>query len=63
HMHRFSKFSRSLTSNYCEVFVKCPPNLTGKLAYLKITHYSRGRLYGRLIGNNLAVTTGIQETQ
>ncbi|MCK4236505.1 MAG: tRNA (N(6)-L-threonylcarbamoyladenosine(37)-C(2))-methylthiotransferase MtaB, partial [Candidatus Krumholzibacteria bacterium] len=34
HMHRFSKFSRSLTGNYCEIFVKCPSNLTGKLAYL-----------------------------
>jgi tRNA A37 methylthiotransferase MiaB len=47
--HRFSRFSRSLTGNYCEVFIRCPSRLAGSLQRITITHYSRGRLYGRLL--------------
>ena len=44
-----SQFSRTLTGNYCEVFVKSPPSLKGYLMPITISHYSRGRLYGRLM--------------
>ena len=45
----FSRFSRSLTGNYCEVFVRCPSRLNGKLVPVIVTHYSSGRLYGNVI--------------
>jgi threonylcarbamoyladenosine tRNA methylthiotransferase MtaB len=45
---RYSKFSTALTGSYCEVSVDSPSSLIGKLARVDITHYSRGRLYGRL---------------
>ncbi len=44
-----SQFSRTLTGNYCEVFVKSPPGLKGYLMPITISHYSRGRLYGILM--------------
>lgn len=43
-----SRFSIGLTGNYCEVSLKCPTEMTGKLKQVDITHFSRGRLYGRL---------------
>ncbi|MBN2184567.1 MAG: tRNA (N(6)-L-threonylcarbamoyladenosine(37)-C(2))-methylthiotransferase MtaB [Candidatus Krumholzibacteriota bacterium] len=46
---KYSRFSTCLTGNYCEVKIKCPLEMTGKLAEINITHYSRGRLYGRLV--------------
>ncbi len=45
---RYSRFSTALTGNYCEVSVDCPSSLDGKLVPVDITHYSRGRLYGRI---------------
>ncbi len=45
---RYSRFSTALTGSYCEVSVDCPSTLNGKLVPVDITHYSRGRLYGRL---------------
>jgi len=44
---RYSRFSTALTGSYCEVSVKCPESLNGKLLPVDITHYSMGRLYGR----------------
>lgn len=44
----FSRFSRALTGNYCEVFIRCPSRFTGKLVPITITHYSGGRLYGTM---------------
>ncbi len=43
-----SRFSRALTGNYCEVFIRCPSRFTGKLVPVTITHYSGGRLYGNM---------------
>ena len=48
--HRSSRFSRSITGNYCEVFLKCRSEITGKIVPVTITHYSRGRLYGQCLG-------------
>jgi len=47
--HRYSRFSRTMTGNYCEVYVQCPSSMTGKLTPLIVTHYSRGRLYGHIM--------------
>ncbi len=44
---RFSRFSTALTGNYCEVSVDSSSSLNGRLVPVEITHYSRGRLYGR----------------
>ncbi len=44
---RHSRFSTALTGSYCQVSVDCPSSLDGKLVPVDITHYSRGRLYGR----------------
>ena len=45
---RYSRFSTALTGSYCEVSVDCPSSLNGKLIHVDITHYSMGRLYGRI---------------
>lgn len=45
----FSEFTSALTGNYVEVNVKTREDLGGKLVELIITHYSRGKLYGRLL--------------
>ncbi len=45
---RYSRFSTALTGSYCEVSVDCPSSLDGKLVPVDITHYSMGRLYGRV---------------
>ena len=47
--HRASPFTRTLTGNYCEVFVPSPKDAGGSLAPVRITHYSRGALYGSLV--------------
>lgn len=47
----FSRFSRALTGNYCEVLVRCHSRLHGRLVPLNLTHYSGGRLYGTVIEN------------
>lgn len=44
----FSRFSRALTGNYCEVLVRCSSRLSGKLVPITVTHYSSGRLYGNV---------------
>jgi threonylcarbamoyladenosine tRNA methylthiotransferase MtaB len=46
---RYSRFSTALTGSYCLVSVDCPQSLDGKLLPVDITHYSRGRLYGRIV--------------
>jgi threonylcarbamoyladenosine tRNA methylthiotransferase MtaB len=51
---RFSRFARVLTGNYCEVLVRCPSRLDGALVPITVTHYSAGRLYGRLVESNPA---------
>lgn len=56
--HRFSRFSRSLTGNYCEVYIRCPSKLAGKLVAVRITHYSRGRLYGRTLHDGCSPGAG-----
>lgn len=45
---RYSRFSTALTGSYCEVSVDCLSSLNGKLIPVDITHYSMGRLYGRI---------------
>ncbi len=45
---RFSNFSSAITGNYCEVFLMCPPENSGSLLPIRITHLSRGKLYGRV---------------
>ncbi len=45
----FSRFSRALTGNYCEVLVRCSPRFNGKLVPITVTHYSSGRLYGNVM--------------
>jgi threonylcarbamoyladenosine tRNA methylthiotransferase MtaB len=46
---RFSRFSTALTGSYCEVSVPAPAMLKGRLLPVEITHYSMGRLYGRIV--------------
>jgi threonylcarbamoyladenosine tRNA methylthiotransferase MtaB len=46
-MHRFSCFSRSLTGNYCEVYLRCPTEYNGRLLPIVISHFLHGRLYGQ----------------
>lgn len=46
---RYSRFSTALTGSYCEVSINCSSSLDGKLVPIDITHYSRGRLYGRVV--------------
>ena len=44
--HRASPFCEALTGNYCEVRIAREASAVGKLAPVRITHYSRGTLYG-----------------
>jgi threonylcarbamoyladenosine tRNA methylthiotransferase MtaB len=44
--HRFSRFSIALSGTYCEVLIKRETDISGSLLPVRITHYSRGRLYG-----------------
>jgi threonylcarbamoyladenosine tRNA methylthiotransferase MtaB len=46
---RYSRFSTALTGSYCEVSVDSSSSLNGRLVPVDISHYSRGRLYGRTI--------------
>ena len=46
---RYSRFSTALTGSYCEVSVSSSPADNGRLMPVDITHYSRGRLYGRIV--------------
>jgi len=48
---RGSKFMRSLTGNYCEVFVKCNDSLKGKLIDIEVSSFVKGNLYGTKIGD------------
>lgn len=57
---KYSRFSRGLTGNYCEVSLKSPDGMKGKLVPVEITHYSRGRLYGRIDG--VGAGAGTEET-
>lgn len=50
----FSRFSRALTGNYCEVFIRCPSRFIGKLVPITITHYSSGRLYGNMVERDVS---------
>lgn len=44
---RYSRFSMALTGSYCEVSIPRDETLYGRLVPVDVTHYSRGRLYGR----------------
>ena len=41
-----SRFSTALTGTYCEVLIPRDEGTRNSLIPLRITHYSRGRLYG-----------------
>ncbi|UCF03974.1 MAG: tRNA (N(6)-L-threonylcarbamoyladenosine(37)-C(2))-methylthiotransferase MtaB [bacterium] len=60
--HRFSRFSRSLTGNYCEVYLRCPPEQNGRLLPITISHYLHGRLYGQPTGESMSSTQQRQES-
>ena len=45
-MHRNSKFFVALTGTYCEVLIPRVERTRNKMIPVRITHYSRGRLYG-----------------
>jgi threonylcarbamoyladenosine tRNA methylthiotransferase MtaB len=45
-MHRHSKFSVALTGTYCEVMITRDERTRDMMLPVRITHYSRGRLYG-----------------
>lgn len=45
-MRRNSKFSVALTGTYCEVMIKRDERTRNRMLPIRITHYSRGRLYG-----------------
>jgi threonylcarbamoyladenosine tRNA methylthiotransferase MtaB len=45
-VHRFSKFSVALTGTYCEVMIVRDERTRNMMLPVRITHYSRGRLYG-----------------
>ena len=44
-----SRFMRSLTENYCEVYIKCEEALKGRLIDVKVSSFVRGKLYGTVI--------------
>jgi threonylcarbamoyladenosine tRNA methylthiotransferase MtaB len=46
-----SRFSTALTGSYCEVLVRGDRSMHSRLVTVDVTHYSRGRLYGRVAGN------------
>jgi threonylcarbamoyladenosine tRNA methylthiotransferase MtaB len=45
-VNRFSKFSVALTGTYCEVMISHDERIRNTMLPVRITHYSRGRLYG-----------------
>jgi threonylcarbamoyladenosine tRNA methylthiotransferase MtaB len=45
---QFSRFAKALSGSYCEIMIGCDDSLTGRLVPVDITHFSRGRLYGRI---------------
>ena len=45
-MHSHSKFSIAMTGTYCEVMVARDERIRNEIKPVRITHYSRGRLYG-----------------
>jgi len=45
-MRRFSKFSAALTGTYCKVMISRDERIRNMMLPVRITHYSRGRLYG-----------------
>jgi len=53
-----SRFMRSLTGNYCEVYLKCDDGYRGKLVPVLVNYYSKGRLYGTLISSSEEGTAG-----
>lgn len=55
-LRRISKLSRAITGRYCEVFIRSAAGLEGRLVPVRITHYSRGRLYG--IAEDIAMPAG-----
>jgi threonylcarbamoyladenosine tRNA methylthiotransferase MtaB len=59
--HRFSRFSRTISGNYNEVYIKRAKKLEGKLVPINVTHYSRGRLYGNVITCDTATDYPAQE--
>ena len=46
---RSSRFSTALTGSYCGVLVRGDETMHGRLVPVDVTHYSRGRLYGRIV--------------
>lgn len=44
-------FSTALTGSYCEVLVRNAVRPVGTLASVAVTHYRRGKLYGRIDGD------------
>jgi threonylcarbamoyladenosine tRNA methylthiotransferase MtaB len=44
--NRFSRFSVALTGTYCEVMIPRDESIRNRMIPVRITHYSRGRLYG-----------------
>ena len=45
-VHRSSKFSVALTGTYCEVMIPHDEGSINTMLPVRVTHYSRGRLYG-----------------
>ncbi len=48
--HRYSKFTAALTGTYCEVMIARDERIRNMMLPVRITHYSRGRLYGTTLG-------------
>jgi threonylcarbamoyladenosine tRNA methylthiotransferase MtaB len=46
---RISRFARCLTGSYCTVFVPHENAVPRSLARVRITHFSRGNLYGSIV--------------
>ncbi|MBN1885646.1 MAG: tRNA (N(6)-L-threonylcarbamoyladenosine(37)-C(2))-methylthiotransferase MtaB [Candidatus Krumholzibacteriota bacterium] len=59
--HRFSRFARAVTGNYVEISVPRDRGRIGALAPVLVTHYSRGRLYGRILGGQAEAGIGGKE--
>jgi threonylcarbamoyladenosine tRNA methylthiotransferase MtaB len=47
------KLLKSLTGNYCEVIVRAPENLKGRLVPVRVTGDRNGEIYGELTGEAL----------
>ena len=54
-----SKFSVALTGTYCEVMIKRDERMRNEMLPIRITHYSRGRLYGTPIPGDSAGAGGV----